>query len=173
VSPAGEDEVEVIDAEQGAARLGGGRPDQVAASLDELGIIRVLPDGRWELPAPALFRAAEELAALDFPLARRIEIMQRLRGHAEQMADLLVEFFVDHLWPDSATLADDPEAWTGLTRALDRLRPLATTSVVAMLDQALAGAAERATERMLAGESDGDGAEPATVTAPGNGARQH
>jgi DNA-binding transcriptional MerR regulator len=171
VSPVGEDEAEVIDPDDGVARLGGGKADQVAASLDELGIIRVLPDGRWELPAPALFRAAEELAAFDFPLARRIEIMQRLRGHAEEMADLLVEFFVDHMWPDSATLADDPEAWSHLTRALDRLRPLATTSVVAMLDQALARAAEQATERKLAGDlADGEDS-PLPVTPAGNGTR--
>ena len=153
VSPAGVEEVEIIDPDEGAARLGGGQSAQVAESLDELGIIRVLADGRWELPAPAIFRAAEELAAFDFPLARRIEIMERLRGHAEEMAALLVDFFIDHLWPGEATLADDPEAWSELTRALDRLRPLATTSVVAMLDQALARAAEQATERKLAGDA--------------------
>lgn len=175
VSPVGKDEAEVIDAEEGASRLGSGRSDQVAASLEELGIIRVLADGRWELPAPALFRAAEELAAFDFPLGARIEIMERLRAHAEQMAALVVDFFIDHMWPDDATLADDPEAWSELTRALDRLRPLATTSVVAMLDHAVAQAAERATERKLA--EDGDGAPggpvgpvgPDALRPPGNG----
>jgi DNA-binding transcriptional MerR regulator len=161
VSPAGKDAVEVIEPEEGAARLGSGRSDQVAASLDELGIIRLLPDGRWELPAPALFRAAEELAAFDFPLPARIDILERLREHVEQMAALVVDFFVDHMWPDAATLAKDPEAWSELTRALDRLRPLATTSVVAMLDQEVARAAERATERKLAGEVVGG--------TPGNG----
>lgn len=172
VSPVGKAEAEVIDPDEGAARLGGGRSDQVAASLDALGIIRVLPDGRWELPAPAIFRAAEELAAFDFPLHRRIEIMERLRGHAEEMADLLVEFFVDHMWPGTARLAEDPAAWSHLTQALDRLRPLATTSVVAMLDQALARAAEQATERKLAGDSDGDAAASAPPATPGNGARE-
>jgi hypothetical protein len=36
-----------------------------------------------------------------------------------------------------------------MTSALDRLRPLATTSVVALLDTALAHAAESAAEREL------------------------
>jgi hypothetical protein len=133
----------------------------MAAELEALGIIRVLPDERWELPAPALFRAAEELAAFDFPLDRRIQLMEQLRAHSDQMADLLVGFFVDHMWPGPTTRAvDDPEAWDTLTQAVDRLRPLATTSVVALLDLAMARAAERAAEQMLVGE------EPAEVVAP-------
>jgi len=168
VSPAGKDEVEIIDPEEGAARIGGGPTPVVAAALEELGIVRVLADGRWQLPAPALFRAAEELASLDFPLERRIEIMERLRTHTEQMAELLVDFFMDHLWPDSRSDADadDPAAWAELTHALDRLRPLATTSVISLLDLAMAHAAEQAAERKLgddaAGPGGGDSTEPGT-----------
>lgn len=164
VSPAGKDDYEVIDAAEGAARLGGSPTPAMAVQLERLGIIRVLPDDRWQLPAPALFRAAEELALLDFPLESRVEIMQRLRAHAEEMARILVDFFVDHLWPESA---DDPGAWAEMSSALDRLRPLAATSVVALLDTALAHAAEAAAEHELGrdtvvGDTDGTGgtAEP-------------
>jgi DNA-binding transcriptional MerR regulator len=145
VSPASKDDVEVIDAAEGAARLGSPPTPALAANLERLGIIHVLADGRWQLPQPALFRAAVELAALDFPFERQIEIMQQLRAHTEEMARLLVDFFLDHLWPES----DDPTAWAAMTSALDRLRPLATTSVVALLDTALAHAAETAAEREL------------------------
>lgn len=148
VSPATDTGDEVIDAAEGAARLGGSPTPTMAVQLERLGIIRVLPDGRWQLPAPALFRAAEELAELDFPLDRRVDIMERLRAHTDEMARLLVDFFVDHLWPDSC---DDPRAWAEMSTALDRLRPLATTSVVALLDGALVHAAEAAAERELGG----------------------
>jgi DNA-binding transcriptional MerR regulator len=146
VSPASKDDYEVIDPAEGAARLGTSPTPALAAHLEGLGIIHVLPDGRWQLPAPALFRAAEELTALDFPLERQVEIMHRLRAHTEEMARLVVDFFVDHLWPGSC---DDPEAWAEMSSALDRLRPLATTSVVALFDTALAHAAEMAAEREL------------------------
>lgn len=169
VSPAGKDETEVIDAAEGAARLGGAPTPAMAGPLEALGIIRVLPDGRWELPAPALFRAAEELAAFDFPLDRRIHLMEQLRAHSVQMADLLVGFFVDHMWPPTVTeRVDDPAAWEALTQAVDRLRPLATTSVVALLDIAMARAAERAAEQMLVGEG-GAGAETTRVSPPADG----
>jgi DNA-binding transcriptional MerR regulator len=157
VSPASRDDIEVVDALEGAARLGGAPTPAMAAHLERLGIIHVLPDGRWQLPLPALFRAAEELAALDFPFERQEEIVQQLRAHTEEMARLLVDFFVDHLWPES----DDPAAWAEMTSALDRLRPLATTSVVALLDTALAHAAETAAEREL-------GRRPTPTPAAGN-----
>lgn len=147
VSPAYADEHETIDAAEGAARLGGSPTPAMAAQLERLGIIRVLPDGRWQLPGPALFRAAEELAVLDFPLERQVEIMHRLRAHTEEMARILVEFFIEHLWPDERD--DDPVAWAEMSAALDRLRPLATTSVVELLDTALAHAAEAAAEHEL------------------------
>lgn len=146
VSPASENDAEVIDPTEGAARLGTSPTPALAANLESLGIVRVLADGRWELPAPALFRAAEELAELQFPLERQVEIVHQLRAHAEDMARLLVDFFVEHLWPGSE---DDPDAWAEMSAALGRLRPLATTSVVALLDTALAHAAERAAEREL------------------------
>jgi hypothetical protein len=78
------------------------------------------------------------------------------------MAALLVDFFMDHLWPDSRTDADadDPAAWAELTHALDRLRPLATTSVISLLDLALAHAAERAAERKLGDDAAGPGVGP-------------
>lgn len=155
VSPAYEDENAIIDAASGAARLGGSPTPAMATQLERLGIIRVLPDGRWQLPAPALFRAAEELAVLDIPLERRVEIMHRLRAHTEEMARLLVEFFVEHLWPDEG---DDPVAWAEMSAVLGRLRPLATTSVVELLDAALAHAAEAAAEHELGKPATGGSA---------------
>jgi DNA-binding transcriptional MerR regulator len=150
VSPAGGDEIEVIDAAEGASRLGGRPTPAMAVQLERLGIIEVLPGDRWQLPAPALFRAAEELASLDFPLESRVEIVHRLRAHTEDMARILVDFFVRHMWPERP---DDAAAWAEMSSALDRLRPLAATSVVALLDMALAHAAEEAAERQLGGHA--------------------
>lgn len=146
VSPADKGDDEIIGADEGAARLGAAPHPALAKQLEILEIIEVLPDGRWRLRAPALFRAAVELAALDFPIESRIALVNTLRARTDEIARVLVDFFVDHLWPRSG---DDPEAWAEMTAALDRLRPLATTSVVALLDMSVAHAAEEATERKL------------------------
>ena len=60
---------DVVTAEEVAERLGlpPGEPVDPGI-LEELGIARVLPDGRWQIIAPAAFEASAELARLGVPL---------------------------------------------------------------------------------------------------------
>jgi DNA-binding transcriptional MerR regulator len=152
VSQSGERETEVIPAADGAIRLGVPPTRRTAEQLEELGIIRTLDDDRWEIVAPAVFNASVELAAHGVPLAERLRLTELLRRHTEAMASAMVDMFVEHLWRPSQASNDpaDPETWSALERALDRLRPMATTSVVTFFDTALARAAEAAAERELA-----------------------
>jgi DNA-binding transcriptional MerR regulator len=154
VARTGERDAEIVTAAEGAARLHvdpGETSDGVdEALLEELGMIRVLPDRRWQIMAPAVFQAAAELAAVGVPLARRIELTRRLREHTRAMAQAVVEMFVEDLWRRSVSGHNaDPEAWAGLTTLLARLRPLATASVAGFFDAALSDEAERAAEREL------------------------
>jgi DNA-binding transcriptional MerR regulator len=154
VARTGESDAEIVTAAEGTARLHvdpAETPDGVdEALLEELGMVRVLPDGRWQILAPAVFQAAAELAAVGVPLARRIEVTRQLREHTQAMAQAVVEMFVEDLWRRSVSTANaNPEAWAGLTTLLARLRPLATASVAGFFDAALSDEAERAAEREL------------------------
>ncbi len=152
VSQSGERETEVVSAADGADRLGVPPTRRTAEQLEELGIIRTLDDDRWQIVAPAVFNASVELAAHGVPLAERLRLTELLRRHTEAMAQAMVDMFVEHLWRPSEASNDpaDPEMWSALERALDRLRPMAITSVVTFFDTALARAAEAAAERELA-----------------------
>jgi DNA-binding transcriptional MerR regulator len=160
VARTGESDAEIVTATEGAARLHVDpteTPDGVdEALLEELGMVRVLPDGTWQILAPAVFQAAAELAAVGVPLARRIEVTRQLREHTQAMAQAVVELFVEDLWRRSVSdHTGDPEAWAGLTTLLARLRPLATASVAGFFDAALSDEAERAAEREFQA-ADGD-----------------
>ncbi|HEX6419431.1 MAG TPA: MerR family transcriptional regulator [Acidimicrobiales bacterium] len=150
------EQAEVVTEEEGATRLGlapGMRAD--AALIEDLGLVRVLEDGRWHILAPAAFEAASELARLGVPLATRVEISRVLHEHTQAMASAIVDMFVEYLWrPDQMPAPDDPRTWAALAEAVTRLRPLAATSVASLFDAALAQAAEHATARVL---GDGDG----------------
>ena len=160
VARTGESDAEIVTAAEGTARLHVDPPETPdgvdEALLEELGMVRVLPDGRWQILAPAVFQAAAELAAAGVPLARRIEVTRQLREHTQVMAHAVVEMFVEDLWRRSVSGANaNPEAWAGLTTLLARLRPLATASVAGFFDAALSDEAERAAERELqAGAGD-------------------
>jgi DNA-binding transcriptional MerR regulator len=151
VARAAETEYEILSPAEGAARLNLAPSDTVDPDLlEELGMLRVLDDGRWQLLAPAAFQAAGELAALGVPLRHRIEVTRLLREHTRAMAGAVVELFVKDLWRQSpAQEAVDPATWQQLTTAVERLRPLATATVAGFFDAALSEEAEQATEREL------------------------
>ena len=146
------DEVETVSPAEGSARLNLAPGDEAGpALLEELGLVRVTDDGRWQIIAPAAFRAAAELASLGVPLERRVQVTRLLRQHTQAMAEAVVELFLDHLWePAAAEAADDPAVWESLDAAVRNLRPLAITSVAGFFDAALSQEAESAAEDLLA-----------------------
>jgi DNA-binding transcriptional MerR regulator len=141
---------EIITAAEGAARLRIDTDEIDPGLVESLGIARVLDDGHWAIIAPAAFEAAAELAQAGVPLERRIEIGRVLQQHTQAMAHAVVTLFVDHLWrPSTSEAGADPEAWEALTNAVQRLRPLAATSVASLFDAALTIESETATAREL------------------------
>lgn len=148
---------EVISAAEAAERLGVDPEEADIALIETLGLARVLDDGRWEIVAPAAFEASVELAKAGVPLHRRVEIGQVLHDHSQAMAKAVVEMFVDHLWRPSSHDAGDPAAWKALTDAVERLRPLAATSVASLFGIALARESELAAEREFGPLADGHG----------------
>ncbi len=149
VSQTAEPGAEVISAAEGAARLHIHADDADTALIEQLGLARVLDDGRWMIIAPAAFEATAELAKAGVPLERRVEIGRVLQEHSQAMARAVVQLFVDYLWRPSSHDAGDPAAWTALTDAVERLRPLAATSVASLFGVALARESELAAEREL------------------------
>jgi DNA-binding transcriptional MerR regulator len=151
VARATEGDEEIVTPAEGAARLDLPPGEPVDPDLlEELGLVRVLADGRWHILAPAAFQAARELAALGVPPRRRIEVTRLLQQHTHAMACAVVELFVKDLWRLSpAGTGDDPETWQQLATAVERLRPLATATVAGFFDAALSAEAEKAAEREL------------------------
>lgn len=147
---------DVVTLDELPARLGLGSGEAIDESLvEELGIARRRPDGRWQVVAPAAFEASAELARLGVPMDARIRLSRHFQEHTEAMAHAVVELFLEYVWPGHRT-EDDPDQWAQLARSVERLRPLAAASVASVFDIALARQAERAAEQVL--DPDGEGA---------------
>lgn len=147
------DNAEIVTAAEMAARLG--LPDGTPADpaiVAELGIAQEMPDGRWRITAPAAFEASAGLARLGVPMDARIRLSRLFVEHTRVMAEGVVAMFLQYLVPEDGEL--DPESWDTLAAAVARLRPLAATSVASSFDSALAHAAEKAAEDLLAGHGD-------------------
>jgi DNA-binding transcriptional MerR regulator len=116
---------------------------------EELGLLRPLGDDRWEEPSPRLSRVAGELAELGVSAQQALEVAGRLRKHADSVADTFVRLFVEHVWKPFEE-ADRPAArWPEVSDALERMRPLAVESLLAIFGLAMDDAAERAFGRQL------------------------
>jgi DNA-binding transcriptional MerR regulator len=144
----GED-TEVVTPAEGADRLRMDVDEVDPEVVESLGLVRVLDDGHWKIISPAAFEASAELAKAGVPLDRRLAIGRVIQEHTHAMARAVVELFVDYLWRPSQHEGVDPEAWQALAEAVERLRPLAATSIASLFDAALAAESEAAAAREL------------------------
>jgi len=140
----------VVDARVMAERWGDQLTPEIVTRIEQLGFARPLGDGHYEMVSPALERASKELAELGVPLEVAVDIIATLRKHSEAVAKAYVKLFLEHVVRPIEEQGDAPERWTDLSEALERLRPLATKSLVAAFQTVMAEQVERALERELA-----------------------
>ena len=145
-----EDEApEVVTVEELAEQFGGERPELLARA-ERLGLLRPLGDGRYEQVSPRLARAGAELTALGVDADEALEVVARLREHADAVSALFVELFLAHVWRPFDAAGRPPERWPEVREALERLRPLAGDALLAVFGLAMTDAVDRAFGAALA-----------------------
>ncbi|MBW8804122.1 MAG: MerR family transcriptional regulator [Catenulisporales bacterium] len=113
---------------------------QGAALLDsavELGLLRPLGNGRYEERSPRLTRIGAELMALGIPPARALKAATEARAHVQAVAKCFVQLYMDQIWAPFEAAGHPADAWPEILSGLDRLRPLALDSVLALMRMAL------------------------------------
>jgi DNA-binding transcriptional MerR regulator len=125
------------DAADGAALL------EAAA---ELGLLRPLGNGRYEERSPQLTRIGAELMALGIPPASALKAAAEARTHVQAVAKSFVQLYVDQIWAPFEASGYPADQWPDILSGLDRLRPLALDSMLALTRMALDEAATRLIE---------------------------
>jgi DNA-binding transcriptional MerR regulator len=175
-APFSEERPQVAEGADLAAPWGGRIEPELTRRVEQLGFLRPLGDGRFEVRSPRLLRASEELADLGVPLDTAIELTSLLRRQSEAIAKAYVELFLEHVWRPFERRGDSPPDWSRVREALDRLRPLATQSFVAVFQMVMTDKTEEALDRELKrlGKADrrpdgvaGDGGGDAEPAPPG------
>jgi DNA-binding transcriptional MerR regulator len=133
-APFEEEEPEIVEGTDLAKRFAGNEetgPDPaLLARAIELGVLRHLGEGRFEVRSPRLSRAGAELVSLGIPTARGLDVVEDLRRNADGVAQAFVELFVDEIWNPFVEAGRPEERWPDVLDALERLRPLATDALV-------------------------------------------
>jgi DNA-binding transcriptional MerR regulator len=140
----------VVNGRAMAERWGEQLTPELVTRIERLGFARPLGDGHYEMVSPSLERASKELAELGVPLETAVEIIATLRKHSEAVAKAYVKLFLEHILRPLEEGGVAQEQWSELSAALERLRPLATKSLVAAFQVVMTEQVERALERELA-----------------------
>ena len=154
--PFEEEEPEIVTVEELAGRYDEGDPSMLEKAL-KLGLLRELGDGTYELASPRLDHAARELTALGLSQEQTLAVAAELRKHADRVAQMYAELFLEHVWKPFDEAGSPEERWPEVSTALERLRPLAGESLVAMFGLAMTEAIDTAMGRELARLERGSG----------------
>lgn len=107
-------------------------------------------DGGYEAPSPELVRVGAELVASGIPLAATIDEYEKMAGDLRRIAERLVKMFEDSVWEPFVAAGFPPARLPAVTAALQRVRPLASASVLAELARAMERAVAESTARQTA-----------------------
>jgi DNA-binding transcriptional MerR regulator len=134
-----------------AERWGDQLTPEIVRRAVRLGLVRQVSDDEWEIPSPRLERAGIALSELGVPLEAALEITAVLRRQSRAVARAYVELFDEHVWRPFEEAGEPRDEWPRVREALDRLRPLAGESLLAVFQMEMRAAVERALQEELAG----------------------
>jgi DNA-binding transcriptional MerR regulator len=145
-----EDEApEIIDAVEMTTMWGVDPDAKLIQRAERLGIMRELPEGHYEIISPRLQRAGVELARLGISPEAALDTVEKLRHHAEGVARTFIDLFVTEVWEPFDAAGRPEEDWPKVREALERLRPLAASGLLAIFQLVMGEASEKASERTL------------------------
>ena len=115
----------------------------------KLELLLPLGEGRYEAPSPSLLRAAEEVMARGVPLSAGLEVVERLRRHCEGASKAFIKLFLDEVWRPFEKAGRPEEQWSEVVESLERIRPLASQTLLAVFQQTMTREVERAFGQVL------------------------
>jgi DNA-binding transcriptional MerR regulator len=133
---------EVLEREDLLARLGGSVDPKLIAKAEKLGLMISIGEGCFEVPSPTLLAAGERLVGLGVPFDAALEMMEKLRGDTEHVAQTFVRTFLKYIWKPFDDAGRPESDWPQVRAALDQLRPLASESLIAIFRPTMTKAVE-------------------------------
>jgi DNA-binding transcriptional MerR regulator len=147
-APFEDEQPQIVSGEELAERWGAADP-KLLARAQKLGIVRPLGDGKFEELSPRLARASAELASLGVAPETALSVAAKIRRHAEGVSRAFVELFLDEVWKPFEEAGRPKDRWPEVREALERLRPLAAESLLAIFQITMSEAVEKAFGREL------------------------
>jgi len=128
----GEQERTIVSAEDLATRFAS--DDQALLKrAQKLGLLRQVSADQYEEVLPALSAVGQSLVELGIPLARSLDAAAQLRRHAEGIAKVYVELFLDEVWKPFDASGRPDEQWPRLHDTVQQLQSISTEAMLALV----------------------------------------
>jgi DNA-binding transcriptional MerR regulator len=139
---------EVVTAED-LARSFGEVSSKDFERVRKLRLLVPLGGDRFEVPSPALLRAAEEVVALGISLHAALALMERVSRDCESISRAFSKLFLKELWDPFEQAGQPDERWDEVIEAVGALRPLASEALLAVFKQRMTTQLEGAFGKVL------------------------
>src|SRR3954464_15019226 len=108
-----------------------------------MGFLDQLGEGRFQIPSPPPFRAAEELRSLGIEADTALDVLEEIERGSRSIARAFVKLFVEQVWRPFAASGSSESEWPDVRNAIERMRPLATDAVMAVFRRTMTEAVEQ------------------------------
>lgn len=153
---------EIVEASELAASWGVEELDpELVRRAQAAGLLRALPEDRFEVISPELHRAGEVLTQLGASAEAAVATAETLRAHADEISRMYIDLFVNEIWEPFDRAGRPDDEWPQVRSALDRLLPVASEALLAMFRIVMAEGTEKASERTLRVAAADDRSSPA------------
>ena len=126
---------EVYADDELAAQFGLAPDPDLVRTLQRLGLLERLDDGRLRVLNPTILRVGRELAEMGFGVEQLVDVLHVLLQHSRAVADAFVAMFMATHWTPYVDAGMPPERLPEMSRVIQALQPLAAQAVVAAFQQ--------------------------------------
>ena len=116
-------------------RVGEQPAPAVLARAERLGVIVAAGEDRYDVPSPSLLGVAEQLVARGVSLDGALAVFEQIERHCDAVSAAFVALFLTEVWEPFQIAGMPTGRWTEIDESIERLRPLATEALVAILGQ--------------------------------------
>jgi DNA-binding transcriptional MerR regulator len=105
------------------------------ARVRKLKLLVPLGEDRFEVPSPALLRAAEQVTDIGISLHAALTLVERVSRDCESISRAFTRLYLKELWEPFQRAGQPEDRWDEIIDAVDTLRPLASEALLALFKQ--------------------------------------
>lgn len=120
-----------------------------AEAIVKLKLLVPLGDDRYEVPSPALMKAAEEVTALGIPLSAALSLVGKLSRDCESISRAFVKLYLQELWEPFVKAGEPEDGWEHVIESIGALRGIASEALLGMFKLRMAAEVDAASAKLL------------------------